>query len=100
MSGAPWTVKHQQNFNFLLDSRFQRHVICYLLLITVLTVSIILPINFQGDLQGDETSFEHTTLVNLDAGEDVLWVHVCLSFLFFPLAILVRKLTHTGANLN
>ncbi len=69
--------------------RFQRHVICYLLVITVLSVSIILPLNFQGELQGDVTSFEHTTLVNLEASSDYLWVHICLAFFFFPLAILV-----------
>jgi hypothetical protein len=40
---------------------------------------------------GDETSFGHTTLVNLEADKDVLWAHISLSFLLFPVAILVMR---------
>ena len=57
----------------------------------VLSICVILPMNFQGTLQGDTTSFEHTTLVNLDPNSDYLWAHVTFSFVFFPLAIMVMK---------
>ena len=40
---------------------------------------------------GDETEFGHTTLANLEADKDVLWAHISLSFLLFPVAILVMR---------
>ena len=71
--------------------RFQRHVIFYLLFIMVLAICVVLPLNFQGTLYADVTSFEHTTLANLDPDSDLLWVHLCLSFIFFPVAILIMR---------
>lgn len=71
--------------------RFQRHIIFYLSVIVVLSICVILPLNFQGTLQGTKQSFEHTTLVNLDPRSDFLWVHIVFSFLFFPLAIVVMR---------
>ena len=50
----------------------------------------------QGELQGDVHSFEHTTLVNLSADSPLLWAHVCLSFFFFPLAIIVMRRFSVG----
>ena len=37
------------------------------------------------------TSFEHTTLANLDPSTEYLWVHLILAFMFFPVAILVMR---------
>lgn len=71
--------------------RFQRHVIFYLIFVVVCAIGIALPVNFQGTLQGNTTSFEHTTLVNLDPSSNMLWTHVALSFVFFPLAILIMR---------
>ena len=45
----------------------------------------------QGTLFADVTSFEHTTLANLDPSTEYLWVHLILAFLFFPVAILVMR---------
>lgn len=42
--------------------RFQRYVIGYLMFVMVICISVILPLNFMGTLQGDESSFGHTTL--------------------------------------
>ncbi len=50
----------------------------------------------QGTLQGDETSFEHTTLVNLAPNSEFLWAHVALAFFFLPLAILVMRRFSVG----
>ena len=52
---------------------------------------MILPLNFIGEKQGDESSFGHTTLANLDPNSDVLWAHITLSFLLFPVVILVMR---------
>lgn len=45
---------------------FQRHIIVYMLIMMIISLTIILPINFQGDLEGNEKTFGHTTLSNLD----------------------------------
>jgi hypothetical protein len=45
---------------------FQRHIIIYMLIMMVISLTIVLPINFQGDLWGDEKTFGHTTVSNLD----------------------------------
>ena len=59
--------------------------------VMVICVSVILPLNFLGTLQGNETDFGHTTLANLEANRDVLWAHITLSFLLFPVAIIVMR---------
>eukprot|EP00095_Tigriopus_kingsejongensis_P008456 snap_masked-scaffold18_size714446-processed-gene-1.9 protein:Tk08456 transcript:snap_masked-scaffold18_size714446-processed-gene-1.9-mRNA-1 annotation:"hypothetical protein L798_12217" len=71
--------------------RFIRYIIIFKTFVVILSIGVILPLNFQGTLQGDETSFEHTTLVNLDPSSDLLWVHVVFSFIFFPLAIVIMR---------
>ncbi|KAJ4436072.1 hypothetical protein ANN_18699 [Periplaneta americana] len=48
---------------------FQRHIIVYMLIMMVISLTIVLPINFQGELEGDERTFGHTTLSNLDPSE-------------------------------
>ena len=63
----------------------------YLMFVMVICISVILPLNFMGTLQGDESSFGHTTLANLSATTDTLWAHITLSFLLFPVAILVMR---------
>ncbi len=45
---------------------FQRHVIVLMSIITVVSLSVALPINMQGNLKGDEKQFGHTTISNLD----------------------------------
>lgn len=45
---------------------FQRHIIFYMVIMMVISLTVVLPINFQGDLEGDEKTFGHTTLSNLD----------------------------------
>lgn len=45
---------------------FQRHIIALTAIIMFVCLTVALPINFQGDLKGDEKQFGHTTLSNLD----------------------------------
>ena len=71
--------------------RFQRHLILFVSLMTLICLTIILPINFQGDLQGDNSDFGHTTISNLNGGADWLWIHGILTVLFFPLGILIMR---------
>lgn len=70
---------------------FQQHLMILMAIITVFAIGVILPINFQGTLQGGVQSFGHTTLSNLEPRSRWLWVHVFVSFLLVPLAILIMR---------
>lgn len=70
---------------------FQRHLLILSTTITVFSICVILPINFQGTLQGGLYSFGHTTLSNLEPNSKWLWVHVIASFCFVPLTILIMR---------
>ncbi len=78
--------------------KFQRHLIFFTFIIMVACIGIILPINFQGTLQGTEVDFGHTTISNLKGTDDRLWVHVVLVILFLPLGIAIMR--HFSVNLN
>lgn len=89
--------------------RFQRHVIAFTALLCIISVGIILPVNFRGDLQSLMTSsFPKTTINNVDvkwafhyfqsrfeaifliySRGDLLWVHVAFTMILFPMALLV-----------
>lgn len=70
---------------------FQRHIILLVGIICVISLTVVLPINFQGDLEGDERAFGHTTVSNLDPNSPLLWVHVTLAILYVPLGIYVMR---------
>ncbi|KAF5294737.1 hypothetical protein FQA39_LY00221 [Lamprigera yunnana] len=70
---------------------FQRHLLVLSTIITLLSVCVILPVNFQGNLQGGPYTFGHTTISNLEPTSIWLWVHVVMSFLFVPLSILIMR---------
>ena len=48
--------------------RFQLYLIAFLALLTLVSISVILPINFQGENFGNKSEFGHTTIINLDVG--------------------------------
>ena len=48
--------------------RLQRFIIAFLSLLTVISMCVILPINFQGTLFGKKSEFGHTTISNLGVG--------------------------------
>ena len=70
---------------------FQRHLIVLTTIITLISLGVALPLNFQGNLKGDEKQFGHTTLSNLDPDSWYLWIHVGLSILFVPVAIYIMR---------
>ncbi|XP_065347939.1 calcium permeable stress-gated cation channel 1 [Cloeon dipterum] len=79
---------------------FQRHVIVYMTIVTIISLAIVLPINFQGNLQGDEKTFGHTTVSNLDPHSKWLWVHVVLALLYLPLGIFIMRKFSTSMHLE
>ncbi|KRT82348.1 hypothetical protein AMK59_4453 [Oryctes borbonicus] len=70
---------------------FQQHLIFLMAIIMVVCIVVILPVNFQGTLQGSVTTFGHTTISNLEALSNLLWIHVIASFLFVPLTVLIMR---------
>ncbi|XP_050732954.1 calcium permeable stress-gated cation channel 1-like isoform X5 [Eriocheir sinensis] len=70
---------------------FQRHIVVYLMIVCVISITIVLPINFQGTLEGGPKEFGHTTMANLNPQSRLMWVHVTLAFLFLPLGILFTR---------
>jgi len=72
--------------------RFQRYLIGYILLTTILCICVVLPVNFQGSLQGSEQEFGRTTFANLPSESGLLYVHVIVGFLLFPISIVFMRL--------
>lgn len=70
---------------------FQQHLIVVMGVISFVSICIILPINFQGNLSGDVNSFSHTTIANLEPTSNLLWVHTICAILFVPLVVLVMR---------
>lgn len=71
---------------------FQRHAITLTFIVTLVSIGIILPINFQGTyLQVDANTFSRTTLSNLQGTSSWLWVHTLISIAFLPISILIMR---------
>ena len=47
---------------------FQKFIIIYVFFTTLISVGVVLPLNFQGSQLGNGTEFGHTTLANLHPG--------------------------------
>lgn len=70
---------------------FQKHLLILFAIITAFSIGVILPVNFQGTLEGNSTTFGHTTLSNLGPSSNLLWIHVLASLCMVPLTILIMK---------
>ncbi|CAF3617218.1 unnamed protein product, partial [Rotaria sordida] len=87
---------------------FHTYLIVYLLFVTIFSLAVILPVNFQGTLGLDtkkttslininyvlflganEQRFAHTTIANLSPDSSLLWIHACTSILFVLIGIIV-----------
>ncbi|KAM8921057.1 osmosensitive cation channel TMEM63C [Pelodytes ibericus] len=78
---------------------YQRHLLVLLLLVCVLSVAIILPINFSGDLLGNSPAhFGRATIVNVPTGDHFLWLHSVFALLYFVFTALTMR--HHYAALN
>ncbi|CAD7078005.1 unnamed protein product [Hermetia illucens] len=70
---------------------FQQHLMLVMAIITLVSIVVILPINFQGTLSGDVNSFGHTTISNLEPQSPWLWVHVFVAIAYVPLVVLIMR---------
>uniref|UniRef100_A0A8C6KJU6 Transmembrane protein 63B n=2 Tax=Nothobranchius furzeri TaxID=105023 RepID=A0A8C6KJU6_NOTFU len=67
---------------------FQRHIIGLLVVVGVLSVGIILPVNFSGNLlENNAYSFGRTTIANLNTDNTLLWLHTTFAFLYLLLTV-------------
>ncbi|XP_040056289.2 osmosensitive cation channel TMEM63C isoform X2 [Gasterosteus aculeatus] len=63
---------------------FQRHIILLMTVVCLLSLAIILPVNFSGNLLGDSPeNFGRTTLANVSAKDGFLWLHSVLALVYF-----------------
>lgn len=70
---------------------FQRHLMTVMAIITFISITIILPINFSGTLSGDKNSFGHTTISNLDPNSGSMWAHVLFAIAYVPMVVLIMR---------
>ncbi|KAJ3615051.1 hypothetical protein NHX12_018619 [Muraenolepis orangiensis] len=67
---------------------FQRHIIGLLVVVGVLSVGIVLPVNFSGALlENNAYSFGRTTIANLKSGTNLLWLHTSFAFMYLLLTV-------------
>ncbi|KAM9840204.1 CSC1-like protein 1 [Aulostomus maculatus] len=75
---------------------FQRHLIILLLVVTISSLAIIMPVNLMGDLMGsDPQNFGRTTIGNLQQGSNLLWLHTVFAVLYLILTIVLLR-CHTS----
>lgn len=77
---------------------FQRYLLAYMGLLTIICLVVVLPVNFQGDLEGDRAAFGHTTMINLEPKSYLLWIHVLLSVVLLPIGVYFMR--HFSVNLK
>ncbi|KAJ8009189.1 hypothetical protein DPEC_G00086320 [Dallia pectoralis] len=75
---------------------FQRHLIILLVLITVTSVAVILPVNLSGNLLGnDPYNFGRTTVGNLQKDDNLLWLHTVFAVVYLILTVFLLR-RHTS----
>lgn len=75
---------------------FQRHLIVLLVIITITSVAIILPVNLTGDLlTSDPQRFGQTTIGNLSTGNNLLWLHTVFAVIYLALTVVALR-RHTS----
>ncbi|TNN61567.1 CSC1-like protein 1 [Liparis tanakae] len=71
---------------------FQRHLIVLLLVMTVTSLGIILPVNLSGNLlDNNPLSFGRTTLGNVQTGNHLLWLHTVFALLYLILTLVLLR---------
>ncbi|XP_030051576.1 CSC1-like protein 1 [Microcaecilia unicolor] len=71
---------------------FQRHLICLLITVNILSVGIILPVNLSGDLlDKDPLSFGRTTIANLQTLNSLPWLHTMVAVVYLILTVVFMR---------
>ncbi|EDV29627.1 uncharacterized protein TRIADDRAFT_52212 [Trichoplax adhaerens] len=80
---------------------FQQYMILLLVVYTVLSIGIILPVNIQGLLDSQD-KFDATTITNINPRAPVLWLHTVFAVLYLLINIILmyRYSTQLGVRRN
>lgn len=73
---------------------FQQHLMAVMALVTIVSLAVILPINFLNgptETPYDVNAFGRTTMANLAPDSSWLWVHTIITILYIPLVVLVMR---------
>jgi len=73
---------------------FQLHLMAVMALVTIVSLVIILPVNFfNGPKENpyDVNAFGRTTMANLSPNSPWLWVHTIITILYIPLVVLIMR---------
>ncbi|KAK6183528.1 hypothetical protein SNE40_010997 [Patella caerulea] len=75
---------------------FQRYLIIYVAIICVLSICVILPVNFQGNILGNATEFSHTTIGNVPTNSPLQWVHAVFSVIYLLIVVFIVRHFHVN----
>uniref|UniRef100_A0A8C6PJC6 Transmembrane protein 63C n=1 Tax=Nothobranchius furzeri TaxID=105023 RepID=A0A8C6PJC6_NOTFU len=67
---------------------FQRHILLLMTVVSLLSLAVILPVNFSGNLQDGPENFGRTTLANVSAKDSFLWLHSIFALVYFIITLL------------
>ncbi|KAH8371222.1 hypothetical protein KR093_006683 [Drosophila rubida] len=73
---------------------FQQHLMAVMAIVTIISLAIILPINFLNGPSNDfydVNAFGRTTMANLEPQSPWLWVHTIITILYIPLVVLIMR---------
>lgn len=73
---------------------FQKHLMLVMGIITVISLVVILPVNFlngPANNVNDVNSFARTTMSNIPPDSAWLWVHVIVAIIYVPLIVLIMR---------
>uniref|UniRef100_A0A1B0G0A3 CSC1-like protein 2 n=1 Tax=Glossina morsitans morsitans TaxID=37546 RepID=A0A1B0G0A3_GLOMM len=73
---------------------FQKHLMVVMGIITLVSLFVILPVNFWNGPTSDEydiNAFARTTMANLTPDSPWLWVHVMITISYVPLIVLIMR---------
>lgn len=82
---------HRAGPDGLLYISFQRHLIVFTFLIVVSSLSIALPINYNGTMFARDEEFARTTLVNLEPASYWFWAHTVINLSYVPIGMLIMR---------
>uniref|UniRef100_A0A665WXH9 Transmembrane protein 63C n=1 Tax=Echeneis naucrates TaxID=173247 RepID=A0A665WXH9_ECHNA len=67
---------------------FQRHIILLMSVVCLLSLAVILPVNFSGNLLDSPENFGRTTLANVSEKDSFLWLHSIFALVYFIITLL------------
>ncbi|XP_071962779.1 calcium permeable stress-gated cation channel 1-like isoform X2 [Antedon mediterranea] len=84
-------IRRKSGVDAIQYLQFQRYLIGLVVIICVLSIGVILPVNFSGDQEGGKQNFGHTTISNLPTDSKALWVHTFFAMIYFVIAIIALR---------